>query len=76
MTLKIKKGTYGSYEKSCIWMTDTEVHCNEFALYCQMDDFSKDVINKILARLEYFVKHNIPIEIDGFRTNKELYPEG
>ena len=73
----IKKGTYGSYERPCIWLIDEEVHSQEFIQYCDIkDDKAKEYINLILARLEYCTKHNIPITIEGFRTDKNLYPQG
>lgn len=78
MALRIEKGTYGSYKRPCIYITDTdpETHYQEYAELQPMNDYAIEVLQKIFGRLEYCAKHNIPIEIDGFRTDKELYPNG
>lgn len=76
MGLKIKKGTYGSYERPCIYIIDTETHYQEYAECAYLNDYGRELIQKLFGQLEFCVKHDIPIEIDGFRTNKELFPEG
>lgn len=76
--MKIRKDTYGSYERPCIYLIDEESHSIECIQYCEMTDadIAKEYLNIILARLEYCVKNNINISIDGFRTDKDKYPNG
>lgn len=76
MGLKIEKGTYGSYERPCIYFTDTQTHYTEYAEYAYLNEYGKEIIQKICGQIEYCIKHNIPIEVEGFRTDKNLYPDG
>lgn len=73
----IRKGTYGTYERPCIWIIDEETHQQEFILLHQFsEEDSYEYALMILARIEYCLKHGIELKVEGFRTDKEKYPEG
>lgn len=73
----IRKGTYGSYERPCIWLVDEKYHQQEYIEYYYIKgEQAKEYLNDILARIEYCLKHNINVTVEGFRTDKEKYPNG
>lgn len=64
--MKIVKGTYGTSERPCIWLIDKETRTNQYILLGDLNEFSRDILKDILARLEYSIKENQKIEIEGF----------
>lgn len=72
--LKVYPGTYGSDQRPCIYIQpDANRPDREFILEENMD---ANACKLILAYIEYSQQRGVPFEVTGFRTNKELYPDG
>lgn len=65
--IQIRKGTYGSYERPCIYITDTTNGTQEYIELQNINDYGREMMQEIFSRLEYYISHKHEIEVEGFR---------
>lgn len=66
----IEKGTYGSYGRPCVYITDEQTGYREYIEYYQIREDS-EYFNLLMSKIEYCLKNNIEVKVEGFREEEK-----